>query len=149
MKIRMMLASLTFVFGSGASADYGETPATVFLDCYVLYGTSENGVLRADFESGMITLIDASGRKQQLQGELSSMNRSAQLEQSGLQFIGGPLAQRGGSCSSQAQAVQAAVSLVQSACANGQSASCTSAISAMHDAYDAYATCLRHHLQQN
>lgn len=139
---------LAVIFCSALSAQSWDPTATVFVDGTVLYGTSENGVLRADLETGAITLVDANGGVQEFQSPYSSVDRTIEADSLGLRFIAGPLAQRGASCSSQASALQSAISTVQSACANGPSTSCTSATTAMHDAYDAYASCLRTSQQQ-
>ena len=143
MKIKMMLAGLALAFCSVLSAQGFEPTATVFIDGGTLYGTSENGVLRADLETGTITLVDASGRVQEFQSPHAALDRSIKDEPMGLRFIRGPLTQLAGSCSNEARALQSSINVVQSACAGGNSVSCNSAIVAMHAAYDADATCPR------
>jgi len=143
MRIRAILAGMAVVLCSGLGAEVRESSATVFLDGAVLYGTSERGVLRADFERGTITLVDAAGRAQEFSGQLLAIDRNTSTENFGLHFVSGPLAQRAGACASEGQAVQAGVNLVQSACTSGQSTACAVAITALDAAYVAYANCLQ------
>lgn len=132
--------------------------ARVFIDSGKLYGVSEEALLIHDLATGELTIDYA-------EGELfrgSASNRTGNERRGGAKnpmlygtfWLGADADDGTGTslstagCSAKAAAVQSAVSTVQSACADGPSASCTSAITALQDAQDVYAECLGNFLEQ-
>jgi|GEM_PF-5858704 len=127
-----------------------------FIDDGRLYGVSDNALLVRDLATGELTIHYSDGQQFHAEAAMSyGTEPKANPLLSGTYWLsaGGPGAGEvgvlAGSCNSEAAALQAAVDLVQSACANGSSASCSSALMALDDANDAYKQCIREFLEHD
>lgn len=138
-------------FTEHARSDFGEVQ--VFVKDGVLFGVSEQAIVESDLVTGNLSIRykDGSVFESLLDVRHSDVATFADFEDflwiSGQERVRDSHGLRG-VCNSEANAVHAAITLVQNACAGGETQSCRSAQDALNDAQMAFNDCMRQFLQE-
>jgi len=158
---------IVFLVACVTTTQAGTPPTTVFIDNGIIYGVSQDSILRSDPGTGeiLITYSDGSAVYQQNQPlhspdfdallsltdepmwiHGSAPNRRGKGDQLQSSTSGaGPLSEP---CAQEANALIAATQAMQAACSGDDAATCASAHSHYVQAESAYSSCMRHHLQE-
>ncbi len=145
-ELRALAVVLTLIASVAVAKD--PVPAEVFIDDGVLYGVTSDSLMRLDLQSGSGSVTWKDGQAIALDQMPNRSLEQGAWSKIGLIHLSNTAAQRSTGCSAQASAVQAAVSLVESACSGGPSDSCDAAMVALDAANAAYIGCLRQFLQE-
>jgi len=144
----VVVVSLFFA-GNALSSDGA---VQVFIKDGILFGNSEQALVESNLLTGALSIRYSDGSIYESRLDTRRMQVSTLANFDDVLWITSQEGARDpyglmGICSSEAAAVQAAVTLVQNACAGGETTSCSDARAALQSAQGAFDNCIRQYLE--
>jgi len=151
-KLALVFGFLIFIGFSGFSL--AKSPEMqVFVKEGMLFGYSESALVESDLSVGTLTIHYRDGSSYFWPGNSRRTQAYTLAGHEGILWLTSTERRQDhyglmGACSTQAAAVSAAVSLVSSACAGGETVSCGAARTALDAAVSEFSNCIREFLEE-